>query len=156
MRALVVFYSKSGTTRQVGTELAQAMKADSEEIVDTRDRQGLRGWLLAGRDASRKQTTDIKPAQKNPSSYDTVIIGTPIWAWSMTPAVRTYLEQNKGAFKRVAFFCTMGGSGDKQAFAGMEQLTDRKPAAVLALKTMEVRKNAHGPRLKAFTEAVMA
>jgi len=66
MKTLVVCYSRTGTTRQVGTELAKILGADFEEIVDTRNRAGIMGWLHAGRDASRKQATDIGPVQKDP------------------------------------------------------------------------------------------
>ncbi|GAH94463.1 unnamed protein product, partial [marine sediment metagenome] len=37
-----------------------------------------------------------------------MILGTPIWNRRMTPAIRTYISDNKDKFRSVAFFCTYG------------------------------------------------
>ena len=96
--------------------------------------------MIAGKDATLKRETKIR-FKKDPEKYDLVIIGTPIWAWTITPAVRAYLNQNKENLKekKLAFFCTMGGSGDKGAFSEMEKLT-HKSISYLALTTKEVIK----------------
>jgi flavodoxin len=41
-----------------------------------------------------------------PSDYDLIIIGTPIWAWSPTPAIRTYIKNNNLSGKKIALFFT--------------------------------------------------
>lgn len=138
-RVLVAYYSRTGTTKAVAEELAARMGADLEEINDTKDRKGLWGWLGAGRDASRKNKTVIGPTKHDPSSYGLVVLGTPVWAWNMTPAIRTYILANRDRFKQVAFFCTMGKNGDAKAFAGMAELCGRKPLATMALLAEEVK-----------------
>lgn len=138
-KVLVAYYSRTGTTKLVAEELAARLGADVEEIEDTRSRRGLWGWLMAGRDASKKSKTVIGPIKLDPAEYDLVILGTPVWAWNMTPAIRTYILANKGKFKRVAFFCTMGKNGDVKTFAGMADLCGRKPLATMALKAEEVK-----------------
>ena len=85
MKALVVYYSRSGVTRKVAQALAAALGAEIEEIVDTKDRSGAGGWLKAGADASLKRLTAIQPMTKDPAGYDLVVIGTPVWGWTMTP-----------------------------------------------------------------------
>jgi hypothetical protein len=120
-------------------ELAARLGADVEEIEDTRSRRGLWGWLMAGRDASKKSKTVIGPTKLDPAEYDLVILGTPVWAWNMTPAIRTYILANRDRFKQVAFFCTMGKNGDVKTFAGMADLCGRKPVATMALRTEEVK-----------------
>jgi hypothetical protein len=59
----------------------------------------------------------------------------------MSPAVRTYLTQNKGKFNDVAFFCTMSGSGDVGTFTHMSELVGKKPKVTLSFLTKEVMKD---------------
>jgi hypothetical protein len=58
--------------------------------------------------------TQIAHTTKNPSDYDLVIVGTPIWAWSPAVAIRTYLGKNSLSGKKVALFFTLD-SGLRQA-----------------------------------------
>jgi menaquinone-dependent protoporphyrinogen IX oxidase len=48
--------------------------------------------------------TVIGEPEKDSASYDLVVVGTPIWAGAVAPAIRTYLSQNKERLKRVASF----------------------------------------------------
>lgn len=45
----------------------------------------------------------------DPSNYDLLIIGTPIWSSNLSAPVRTYITQNRGKFHNLAFFITAGG-----------------------------------------------
>ena len=62
------------------------------------------------------------------------------------------MTENKDKLKNVAFFCTMGGSGDKKAFLEMEKIIGKNPKAVLALKTVEVVKNNFLEKVEKFSE----
>jgi flavodoxin len=154
-KILVAYYSRTGTTRQVATELAAMLGADIEEITDTKNRRGFFGYLGGGRDASGKKTTVIGPLQKNPAEYDLMVLATPVWAWTVTPAMRTYLIQTKGKIGKAAFLCTMGGSGDAKTFAAMEEISGLKPEATVSFKTAEVKKGQHTQRLKDFADQLL-
>ena len=41
MRALIVFYSRTGNTKKVAKEITNLIKADSEEIFDTKKEKEL-------------------------------------------------------------------------------------------------------------------
>ncbi|MEW5825704.1 MAG: flavodoxin [Candidatus Bipolaricaulota bacterium] len=123
MKALVVYYSKSGTTRRVAEEIARALGADLEEIVEVgTQRSGLVGYLRAGRDAMRERASQIRPATKRPADYDVVFVGSPVWGWNLAPAVRSYLAAANLEGKPVALFCTMASSGDRRTFSAMRSL----------------------------------
>jgi len=164
MKTLVVFYSRTGTTKRVAEKIAEALSCGIEEIFDTKNRSGAYGYLTAGRDASLKKLTVLKPISKDLADYDLVVIGTPIWAWSVSAPIRTYLENQKEKFppkadqpmadKKVAFFCTMGGSGDERAFSEMEKIIRVKPVTTLVLTTREVANNQHEEKLKEFIKKV--
>ena len=150
MKTLVVYYSRTGTTKKLALEIASKLNAETEEIKDTVDRSGMKGYLFAGRDAMQKNLTILQPTVNNPADFDLVIIGTPIWGWNMSAPVRTYVTEKKNNFKNVAFFCTMGGSGDSKAFAEMEEIIDKKPLSTLTLFTRDVVKNNFTEKLEKF------
>lgn len=115
MKSLVVYYTRTGKTKFIAEAIASQLAADIEEIVDLKKREGKIGWIMSGKDASRKSLTEIAPTKKAPADYDLVVVGTPIWAWSPTPAIRTYISQNNGlSGKKVALFYTFD-SDMKQA-----------------------------------------
>jgi flavodoxin len=114
MKCLVVYYTRTGKTKFVAEAIAAQLGADLEEIVDLKKRGGAIGWINGGKDASRKSLTEIAPTQKAPADYDLVVIGTPIWAWAPTPAIRTYISKNSLSGKKVALFYTFD-SDPKQA-----------------------------------------
>jgi flavodoxin len=145
MKSLIVFYSRSGNTRKVAEKISKNLNADIDEIIDKTNRQGIKGWIFGGRDALKNNQTKIE-YKKDPSKYRLVIIGTPIWAATVSPAIRTYLTDNK--FPRVAFFCTCGGKSGK-AFEEMEKLS-KKPIATLELVDKKLGEEFCEEKIKKF------
>ena len=154
MKALVVFYSRTGMTRTVGKAISALLRCDIDEIKDKKDRNGMIGYVKAGRDAAMRKETGIE-FKKDPGKYDMVIIGTPVWAWNMCPAVRSYLASFKDRIKDIAFFCTMHGVGDKKTFKEMQGLCG-EPKAVLSVLEKEVKGKAYSDRLREFVDALKA
>jgi flavodoxin len=108
MKSLVVYYSRTGKTKFVAETIAAELGSDIEEIVDLKSREGKMGWMSATRDASSEKETQFVPTKKNPNDYDLLIIGTPVWAFNLTPAIRSYLKNNDLSGKKVALFFTLG------------------------------------------------
>lgn len=155
MKTLVAYYSRTGITRKVAEALAERLDADIEELRDTKDRSGPLGWIAAAKDAATKQLVPIEPVKQDPSAYELVLIGTPVWAGTMAAAVRTYLAEMSAKLPRVAFVCTFGG-GPGHALADMQEVTGRTPVATLAQKAGLIKKDAHLPELSAFVETLQA
>jgi len=143
MKALVVYYSRTGNTKKVAWAIAEALKGKAEvtveELVDTKSRQGILGWFRAGGDASLKRAVPIRPVQAHVAGFDLVVVGTPVWAFTMASAVRSFLVEHGANMQRSAFFCTMGGSGAKGAFAAMEQVSGKVPVATLVITEKQLR-----------------
>jgi len=154
-RILVVFHSRTGTTRRVAQAIADSLKADIEEIVDRKQRTGLFGYLGAGRDAMRRRLTPIGEPARDPSGYDLVIVGTPIWVGRMSSPVRSYLDRHRGRFAAAGFFCTCGGRNNEGAlFADMAEVSGCAPRAVLVVTDAEEAKGAEWARVRTFEESV--
>lgn len=138
-RTLVVFYSRSGNTRRIGHDIARRLGADIEDLVeDTRRRRGLLGFLRAGYDALKGRATTLRPTRHDPAAYDLIVVGTPVWGDSLTPAVRAYLGARRGALRSVAFYLTHGSSGRRRVFDQMETLAGRRPLATAAVRDSQI------------------
>ena len=153
-KILVVYYSRSGTTRRVASALSATLNGSVEEIVDVRGRNGLFGYWRSVSEARRKQPADILPVKHDPSKFDLVVIGTPVWAWSVSSPVRAYLTANKDRLPDVAFFCTLGANGSDAAFAQMQAIIGKHPRATCAITDGELAKGKEGPQLTAFAMAL--
>lgn len=145
MRALIVYYSRTGLTKQACDALAEELQAAghevvTEELIDKTDRGGILGFMRGGRDALLKRPTEIEPVQSDPTAFDLVVIGTPVWAATCAPAVRTFCAQFAGKLPRVAFVATMGGSGAVGAFKAMQACCGAVPVATLTLTDKAIRK----------------
>ena len=149
-RILVVYYSRTGTTRKVAQSLAAALHGDIEEIVEAESRSGIFGYLRSVIEARRKIPSRIVAAVRDPLIYDLVVIGTPVWAWSLSSPVRAYLLANKAKLPAVAFFCTLGGAGSEQAFGQMQQFVGKRPVDCLAVTAGDVASANYAPRLATF------
>ena len=150
MKILVAFYSRSGKTKKVAEAISEILKCDKEEIFDTKNRRGIPGFLSSGSDANLRRLTAIKEIKNNPSLYDLVIIGTPIWSSNISTPIRTYLSLHKDDFKKVAFFCTRLGSDTEKVFVDMRSLSQKTPIALLELTSREVIRDQYMEKVKEF------
>jgi flavodoxin len=123
MKALVVYYSKSGNTRRMAEEIAKALGAETEQIVEVGvKRTGILGFLRAGRGAMMREKSRIETPKLRPSDYDLVFVGSPVWGWNLAPAVRSYLAAVALGQRPIALFCTMGSNGEKKTFDSIREL----------------------------------
>ena len=149
MKALVVYYSRTGNTEKVAAELAQALGADTEAIIDKKNRKGPIGWLVAGKDSTKKIPADIEEPKKDPTWYDLVVIGTPVWAWTVSAPVLAYLQKFSGKFPEVAFFLTFDGNMEK-TFGDMATAAGKQPKATLAVHAKDIKSGAFVQQIKDF------
>jgi len=150
-KILVIYYSKTGHTERVANDLATALGADVEKLIDKENRKGFFAWFGSGKDAMKKNLTGIEPQQHDPANYRLVIIGTPVWAGDMTPAVRTWLEGNKSKLQNVAYFCTAGGTKIEKLLPSFEAVTGKKPVAYVGFVHKELKdRKKYEEKLTAF------
>lgn len=151
---LLIYYSRTGFTKKVAEELVAKWKCNVEVIEDVKSRGGIFGYMRSGYEALHQKLPDIMPIQKDPSQYKLVVIGTPVWAGNIPSPVRTYLTKYRNKFKRIAFFCTYGGSGADKVFNDMAQLCVNKPIATMAITDNEIKKEEYKEKIHEYTNAI--
>jgi flavodoxin len=152
-KTLIVYHSRSGYTRRVAQTLAGRLAADLESVQIVQPLDGALGYAMCAIEAIAGLAPALRPGSKDPADYDLVVIGTPVWFWSPSSPVRSWLEQHPLRGRKVAFFCTMGGSGASCVFETMKQLAGSEPVATLALTVSQVDATAR-TGLDAFVNAL--
>ena len=116
-KTLVAVFSASGVTKSVGEEIARIAGADFYEIVpkEIYTSADLDWMNKKSRSSVEMNDSSARPEiagdALNMASYDTVIVGFPIW-WGVAPRIiDTFLENYDFSGKKVIPFCTSGGSG---------------------------------------------
>lgn len=154
MKSLIVYYSRTGNTERVAKLLAEKLKCDIEKLQDLKSRKGILGWIFGGRDGMNMKMTKIGKVSTNPENYDLVILGTPIWV-NATPAMRTYIHEFGNRFKKVAFFCTMGGTESAKLFEEMEKDCNKNPISILAVSSGEITANKYTDKVTLFAKGLL-
>lgn len=132
-QTLVIYHSRSGHTRRVALALAGRLDADLDEIVTRQPRPGAWGLLRCSLEAVLGLVPALGRLAHDPSRYRLVLIGTPVWVWNLPGPLRTWVRSHPLGGARLAFFCTMGGSGGERVFAQLQAATGRAPEATLAV-----------------------
>lgn len=154
-KTLVVYHSRTGYTRRVARDLAGRLHADLAEIRIVQPMHGALGYALCAIEAIAGLAPALRPERRNVAAYDLIVVGTPVWFWSLSSPVRSWLEKFGRRRAQFAFFCTMGGSGAGRVFAAMSDLAGREPVATLALSDAEVDASARA-KLDQFVGEVRA
>jgi len=149
-KILVVFYSRTGTTRKAANYIAGELGSDTEEILDVKSRWGLFGWLRSGMEGVREMTPPIQETKKDPSAYDVVVLGTPWWGGKMSSPLRSYIAKNKDKFRQVAFLITSGGEDLGNGIPNMEAACGKKHAAVFTATMDEVKGGSYTNKIRDF------
>lgn len=152
VKILVVFYSKTGNTRQVAESIGKSFNCDIEEIKEKKNRKGIFKTIIEIKDAVLGNQTNICNTKKDPSEYDVVIIGTPVWASHAAPAIRTYVDKNKDKIKCPAFFNTHGMEKTKEssAFKDLEKVISKKPIALMEISKAEIKNEDYRKKIEIF------
>ena len=137
-KVIIIYYSRTDTTRKVASRIAKRIGCDHEEIIDKKKRSGVLGYIISIKDAIKKSSTPIRPIQKDISRYKLVIIGTPVWAMTMSAPIRSFIRRHGNQCNKIALFVTMGGSGHEKTIGDMQDLIGKKAIKTASFRTKEV------------------
>ena len=150
MKVLVAYYSRTNVTKKVGDEIAKSLNADVEEITLTVKYDGKIGYARAGKHAMEEKIIEIGDLKYDPSNYDLIYLGVPVWAGKSATPMISYIRKNEGKFNEVKFFATAGSRGFETTFEQMEKYVGKSPQKTLALTTKEVKKDEFKEKLPSF------
>lgn len=138
-KVLIVFFSRTGTTRRVAESIARGTRGELEELRECKSRRGIFGWLRSGYDGTYRRAAETLPIARDLRSYDLVFIGSPTWSRALSSPVRGFLERRGPELENVATFATCQEQGADVVLDQMAALLPNPPLARLALLEREVK-----------------
>ncbi len=112
MKKLVVYYSLGGNTRSVARKIARALRADVLEIKTVKaypdDRDVLLG--LGQKEVKTGYLPQLQPYRIDFTKYDAVILGTPVWWSTYSPAMKSFMQGKSWKDMKVFPFATNEGT----------------------------------------------
>lgn len=103
---LLVYHSRTGNTKLVCETIQKNLNADLLEIKDIKDRSGFLGFISASIDAFRDNHSPIEPEKLDLSSYDFIIVASPVWSWNLSTPIHTLFEKNRFDNKKLVLITT--------------------------------------------------
>ena len=122
MKKLIIFYSLDGNTKFISENIAEEIGADILELKPVKEisRNSFTKLFAGGKQAMMKAEPDLQPYDIKWQDYDVIFIGTPVWAWTFAPALRTFFKDHAIKNKKIGLFCCHGG-GPGKIFEKMEE-----------------------------------
>ncbi|SHK28792.1 Flavodoxin [Clostridium cavendishii DSM 21758] len=118
MKKLVVFYSLEGHTKFIAEAIAKELKCDLLELKPEKEiaKTGFKKYFWGGMSVMLKEKPALQNQIPDLKEYDSIFIGTPVWAGTYAPAVNTFLSNSIINQKKIALFASHGGGGAQKCF----------------------------------------
>ena len=150
MKSLIIYYSRDGNTKKVAEKLAEKINADIEEITEQKSRGGPIGWLKSGAESARGIIPEIDAVKSDVSSYDLVVVGSPVWANTISSPLRAFLVKHGADIKDIASFLTMGGEPNETPLTEINDRSGLTPRASVVLRTSAIKNGSYLSELDVF------
>ncbi len=110
-KKIVVFHTYTNHTKIIAQNIAKKLNCDILELKPveeySKDYQTVVDEYQ--NNESDKKTPKIEKINVDLSKYDEIIIGSPVWWYTITPVVRTFLKENDLSGKTIIPFATNAG-----------------------------------------------
>jgi len=114
-RILIVYYSLTGNTKFIAEVLIDSIEADVLELKPIKELKADSStrFIWGGYQSTMKKKPKLMDFDVNPLEYDLIILGTPVWAWNISPPMRSFLSKFDFSGKNVALWMCHAGDGIK-------------------------------------------
>uniref|UniRef100_UPI003F4974D7 flavodoxin family protein n=1 Tax=Cupriavidus yeoncheonensis TaxID=1462994 RepID=UPI003F4974D7 len=151
---LIVYYSRTGTARQVAEAVAAHTGWGLAEVREKTPRAGLAGDLRC--------VLDMLLHRKPPYRYEGpllagcghVVVVAPVWLGRLAAPMRAFLQDNMPLPGSVSAICVMASRGAFRAEDDIARLTGKTPQPALVLQQRDVQSGAASEPLAAFAAAL--
>lgn len=115
MNKIVVYPSYTGHTKMIANMIKEKLNCDILElkpkIAFSSDYQSVVDKYQ--NNEKEKSTVEIEDINIDFDNYDEIIIGSPVWWYSVTPVIRSFLKENNLEGKTIIPFATNAGWLDR-------------------------------------------
>jgi flavodoxin len=136
MKAIIVYFSLEGNVKYVADKVGKQLNADTLRLIPKKGYPTgkVSKFFWGGKSVMFGDKPELESYTFNKDDYDMIVIGTPVWASSYTPPIKTFLAENDLSGKNVAFFACQAGNDASKCFEKLtKELADCKIADTLDL-----------------------
>jgi Flavodoxins len=124
MKAALIYYSLEGNMDYVAKEIGRDNLADLIQLTPEKEYPTgkISKFIWGGKSVTFGEKPKLINKDIDLSQYDTLIIGSPVWAGTFTPPLNTFLHNFSISGKNIILVATHGGGGADKCFQNMKSL----------------------------------
>lgn len=110
-KKLIIYFTYTNHTKMIADKIQQKLNCDIIEIkpVNKYSKDYQKVVDEEQNNSSSNKTPEIEKTNINLNKYDEIIIGTPVWWYTIAPVIRTFLTENDLSGKTIKPFATNAG-----------------------------------------------
>ncbi|MBI9032825.1 NAD(P)H-dependent oxidoreductase [bacterium] len=111
-KTVFIYFSYSGDNDKLAELFKQQLGCDILKLEPMTEytHNSIKILFQGGSESIRKKSPELKSYHFNSADYEAIIIGTPVWAWTFSPPLRTFMLENEIKNKQIYLTCTHRGS----------------------------------------------
>lgn len=134
MKVAIIFYSFSGNTKQACNSFCQLLqqKGSVTDMIELKPQKEVTSFLRQCLQALFKQTPPLAKSWFSADAYDVIICASPVWAFTIAPALRSFFKTFESLSKKKAacFVTYHSGVGADKALNELRNILKEKGARV--------------------------
>lgn len=110
-KILIVYHTYTGHTKYIAEMIKEKLNCDILEIKPKKPYSDNYDLVVDEyqNNESAKKTPEIEEIKVDLNGYDKIIVGSPVWWYTITPPIRTFLNKNDLTGKTIIPFATNAG-----------------------------------------------
>lgn len=116
MKSIIVFYSLGGSTKRLMEQMAKEKEMECAEITEVKRRSKLAAFIPGIIQVAKGSSSKINEMNIDFTSYDEIVIASPIWASHQVPAINAFIEKYLPEGKKVTvYMVSMSGTSEHES-----------------------------------------
>lgn len=125
MKPIIIYYSRSGNTEKIALQAKKDLNCEAIKIIPA---EAYGNYISSCLRVTKEKKAPVAPAFITPipnlNSYDTILLGYPVWAQDIPRFVADFIEKCELTGKIVVPFATYGMSGINWTMKHLQQVCD--------------------------------
>ncbi|MDR0676832.1 MAG: flavodoxin [Elusimicrobiota bacterium] len=110
-KVLIVYYSFSGNTKSIAEKIQNITGGDLYKVEINQDyNNSPQLYLISKKQINTKNYPELKNSIPDFSLYDLIFIGSPVWWYTVSPPILSFLSKANFLGKKIVPFATHGGN----------------------------------------------
>lgn len=124
MKTALIYYSLEGNMDYIAKEIANNQDVKLYRLTPEKEypKGKFSKYIWGGKSVTFGERPKLINMKIELDEFDTLIIGSPVWAGTFTPPINTFLHDYHISGKKIILVATHAGGGADKCFAKMKEL----------------------------------